>query len=348
MRIVIATVQVPFVTGGAESHAAGLKAALVQEGHDAEIVTVPYNPAVPERIADQMLACRLLDLTEIHGTRVDRLIGLKFPAYLIPHPNKVVWVLHQHRAAYDLWDYPFEELSASPRGIIVREAIRRADQLLTEAHTVFANSKNIANRLGHFCGINATPLYHPPPHAEDFFCADRTDDYFFFPSRLSASKRQSLVLEALALTREKVKVRFAGVADSAEYGKRLKQLAVKLGVDSRVQWLGYVTQEEKAEGYARSLAVIFPPVDEDYGYITLEAMLSSKAVVTCEDSGGPLEFVLPGKTGLVTKPTPAALAEAMDQLWQDRTQAAKLGQAGRASYERLGLSWSEVVKKLLA
>ena len=347
MRIVIATVQIPFVSGGAESHAAGLKAALEREGHEAEIVTVPFNPAVPERIADQMLACRLLDLTEIHGTRVDRLIGLKFPAYLIPHPNKVIWVLHQHRAAYDLWDYPFEELSASPRGVIVREAIRRADQLLAEARMVFANSKNIANRLGHFCGINATPLYHPPPHAEDFFCAEAAD-YFFFPSRLSASKRQSLILEALALTREKVKVRFAGVADSVEYGKRLKELAAKLGVETRVEWLGSITEEEKIENYARSLAVIFPPVDEDYGYITLEAMLSSKAVVTCDDSGGPLEFVSPQKTGLVTKPNPAALAEALDELWRDRTLAAKLGRAGHEAYERLGLSWSEVVKKLLA
>jgi glycosyltransferase involved in cell wall biosynthesis len=348
VRIVIATVQIPFVSGGAESHAAGLKAALEREGHEAEIVTIPFNPAVPERIADQMLACRLLDLTEIHGTRVDRLIGLKFPAYLIPHPNKVVWVLHQHRAAYDLWDYPFEELSASPRGTIVREAIRRADQLLAEARAVFANSKNIANRLGHFCGINSTPLYHPPPHAEDFFCADTADDYFFFPSRLSASKRQSLVLEALALTREKVKVRFAGVADSIEYGKRLKQLATKLGVEGGVEWLGHIPEKEKIENYARSLAVIFPPVDEDYGYITLEAMLSSKAVVTCDDSGGPLEFVAPRKTGLVTKPTAAGLAEAMDELWRDRSLAAKLGRSGHESYERLGLSWSEVVKKLLA
>jgi glycosyltransferase involved in cell wall biosynthesis len=348
VRIVIATVQIPFVSGGAEAHAAGLKAALVREGHEAEIVTVPFNPAVPERIAEQMLACRLLDLTEIHGTRVDRLIGLKFPAYLIPHPNKIVWVLHQHRAAYDLWDYPFEELSASPRGLMVREAIRRGDQLLNEARTVFANSKNIANRLGHFCGINATPLYHPPPNAEKFFCADRMGDYFFFPSRFSASKRQSLVLEALALTREKVKVRFAGVADSAEYGKRLRQLAEKLGVESRVEWLGQISEEEKRENYAGAVAVIFPPVDEDYGYITLEAMLSSKAVVTCEDSGGPLEFVSPRKTGLVTKPTAAALAEALDELWQDRSLAAKLGQAGLQTYQRLGLSWSEVVKKLLA
>lgn len=348
MRILIATVQIPFVSGGAESHAEGLKAALIAAGHEADIVAVPFNPAVPERIPDQMLACRLLDLTEIHGAPVDRLIALKFPAYLIPHPNKVVWVLHQHRAAYDLWNYPFEDLSASPRGVLVREAIRRADQQLAEAKAVFANSKNIANRLGHFCGINSVPLYHPPPNAESFCCARETGEYFFFPSRMSATKRQSLVLEALALTRNKVKVRFAGLADSPEYGKRLKLLAAKLGVESRVEWLGFVTEEEKRDAYAKAIAVIFPPVDEDYGYITLEAMLSSKAVITCEDSGGPLEFVSHLKTGLVAKPTAAALAEALDQLWQERDLAAKYGRAGRERYDKMGLSWSEVVRQLLA
>jgi glycosyltransferase involved in cell wall biosynthesis len=347
VRIIIATVQIPFVSGGAESHAQGLKSALIAEGHDAEIVTIPFNPTVPEHIPGQMLACRLLDLTEIHGAPVDRLIALKFPAYLIPHPNKVVWVLHQHRAAYDLWNYPFEDLSASPRGILVREAIRRADQQLAEAKAVFANSKNVAERLSHFCRVSAVPLYHPPPNAESFFCADETDEYFFFPSRLSASKRQSLVLEALALTKEKVKVRFAGVADSPEYEKRLKLLAEKLGLESRVEWLGFVTEEEKPEAYAKAIAVVFPPTDEDYGYVTLEAMLSSKAVITCEDSGGPLEFVSHQKTGLVTKPTPPALAEALDQLWQERKVAANYGRAGRDSYGQLKLSWSEVVRQLL-
>jgi glycosyltransferase involved in cell wall biosynthesis len=348
VRIIIATVQIPFVSGGAESHAEGLKAALIAAGHEADIVAVPFNPAVPERIPDQMLACRLLDLTEIHGSAVDRLIALKFPAYLIPHPNKVVWVLHQHRAAYDLWNYPFEDLSASARGVLVREAIRRADQQLVEAKAVFANSKNIANRLGHFCGINSVPLYHPPPNAGSFFCARETGEYFFFPSRMSATKRQSLVLEALALTKKDVKVRFAGLADSPEYGKRLKLLAAKLGVEARVEWLGFVTEEEKRDAYAKAIAVIFPPVDEDYGYITLEAMLSSKAVITCEDSGGPLEFVSHLKTGLVAKPTAAALAEALDQLWQERDLAAKYGRAGRDRYEQMGLSWSEVVRQLLA
>jgi glycosyltransferase involved in cell wall biosynthesis len=119
-------------------------------------------------------------------------------------------------------------------------------------------------------------------------------------------------------------------------------------VEARVDWLGQISEGQKRENYARAVGVIFPPVDEDYGYITLEAMLSSKAVVTCEDSGGPLEFVSHRKTGLVTKPTAAALAEALDELWQDRSLAVKLGRAGRENYERLGLSWSEVVKKLLA
>lgn len=348
MRIIIATVQIPFVSGGAEAHAEGLRAALVAEGHEAAIVTVPFNPAVPERIPEQMLACRMMDLTEIHGTRVDRLIALKFPAYLIPHPHKIVWVLHQHRAAYDLWDYPFEDLSASPRGVMVREAIRRADQLLNEAGAVYANSKNIANRLGHFCGIPAAPIYHPPPNAESFYSARETEEYFFFPSRLSASKRQSLVLEALAATKEKVKVRFAGVADSAEYGKRLVALADQLGVGARVEWLGFITEEVKRENYAKAIAVLFPPVDEDYGYITLEAMLSSKPVITCQDSGGPLEFVSDRKTGLIAKPTAVALAAAMDELWRNRELALKFGRAGRDHYRSLGLSWPETVRRLLA
>lgn len=348
VRIIIATVQIPFVTGGAESHAAGLKTALQDAGHEVEIVAIPFNPAVPERIPDQMLACRLLDLTQIHGTKIDRLIALKFPAYLIPHPKKVAWVLHQHRAAYDLWNYPFEDLNASPRGLLVREAIRRADQQLNEAHAVFANSHNIARRLRHFCGINATPLYHPPPNADCFYTSREVGDYFFFPSRFSASKRQSLVIEALSQTKHPVRVRFAGAADSPEYGTRLKHLAAKLGVEARIDWLGHVTEEEKRRLYAESLAVVFPPVDEDYGYVTLEAMLASKAVITCEDSGGPLEFVVPNQTGLVVKPWANAVAGALDQLWENRHLAAELGRRGRACYRDHGLSWRHVVNCLTA
>jgi glycosyltransferase involved in cell wall biosynthesis len=81
--------------------------------------------------------------------------------------------------------------------------------------------------------------------------------------------------------------------------------------------------------------------------VTLEAMLSSKPVITCADSGGPLEFVVDGQTGLTADPTPESLARAMDALWTDRRGAAAMGEAGRARYQDLDISWANVVEKLL-
>lgn len=348
MRIVIATVQVPFVRGGAEVLAEGLREVLHAQGHEAEIVTMPFKWYPPERIMDHMLICRLLDLTESSGTPVDRVIGLKFPAYLIPHPNKVLWILHQHKAAYELWDHPLNDLSQLPNSSRIRDAIHRADQqFIPEAKRIFTIATTVSDRLKKYCGIESVPLYHPPRHAKRFYCAE-AEDYLFFPSRLAPVKRQSLVLEAMAQTRQPIRLRFAGTADSPLYTEELKRRALKLGVDHRVEWLGHVTEEEKRRCYAHARGIIFPPLDEDYGYVTLEAMLASKPVITCEDAGGPLEFVRHEKTGLIARATPEGLASAMDNLWSDREQAKALGEAGRARYRALNISWSEVVKRLLS
>lgn len=348
MRILIATSQVPFIRGGAEIHAEALRDALRAAGHEAEIINIPFKWYPPERILDHMLACRLLDLTEVAGTPVDLLIGLKFPAYLIPHPNKVLWILHQHRTAYELWDHPLSDLVHYANGSQVRDAIERADrQLIPEARAVYANSLTVARRLKKYCDIEAAPLYHPPPHAEKFYTAE-AKDYLFFPSRLCIPKRQTLAIEALAQTRQPVRVRFAGVPDHPSYSQELAALARKLEVESRIEWLGEVTEDEKRRLYAHALAVVYPPMDEDYGYVTLEAMLASKPVVTCTDSGGPLEFVRDKETGLISEPTPAQLAAAFDTLWERRDEAREWGQNGRAFYESLGLSWAAVVARLLS
>jgi glycosyltransferase involved in cell wall biosynthesis len=116
MRVVIANVRTPFVYGGAEMLADELLKGLQAEGHQADLVSILFNPAEPEGIPDQMLAARLANLRAVNAVPVDRVIALKFPAYLIPHPNKVLWLVHQHRAAYDFWDHPFGDLGASPRG----------------------------------------------------------------------------------------------------------------------------------------------------------------------------------------------------------------------------------------
>lgn len=347
MRILIATSQVPFIRGGAELHAEGLRDALRVEGHQAEIVAIPFKWYPAEQILGHMSACRLLDLGEIGRTTVDLVIGLKFPAYLVRHPNKVLWILHQHRQAYELWERPMGDLHLEPNGPYVRAAIQQADRrYIGEARAVFANSRTVAGRLKEYCGLDSTPLYHPPHRANRFYCAE-AEDYLLFPSRIGTMKRQELVVQALALTTQPVQVSFMGAADREEYAQKLQDLSTELGLQNRLRWLGPVSDEEKFRLYAHALGVVFPPADEDYGYITLESMLSSKPVITCTDSGGPLEFVRDGETGYITEPTAEALAGALDRLWADRGRAKVLGEAGRELYDSLDISWENVVRKLL-
>lgn len=349
MRVLIATVKVPFVRGGAEILADELCAALRREGHEADIAAIPFKWYPPARIGEHALACRLLDLTEVEGAPIDRLIGLKFPAYLVPHPEKSLWLLHQHRGAYDLWADPaFGDLVNFPDGRDVKELIARLDErFIPDARAVYTISENVSRRLRMYSGIESTPLYHPPQDPGRFR-SEAGEPYLFFPSRINALKRQELVLEALATCRQPVVVRFAGRAERPAYLDALRSRAVRLGVDPRVTWEGGVSAEELATLYARCRGVVYPPVDEDYGYVTLEAMLSGKAVVTCRDSGGALEFVDAGTTGIVADPSAASLGEAMDELWADPSRAAKMGQSGRGAYEARGISWTRVVEALLS
>ena len=347
MRILIVTTQVPFCFGGAELLTQGLRDALQHEGHEVETVSIPFKWYPPEQILDNLLACRLLDLTESNGVPIDRVIGLKFPAYHVKHPNKTLWVLHQHRSAFDFWENKYCDLVTFPEGRQIRDATDHLErQLLTEADNIFTISHNVTQRLEKFCGISGSTLYHPPPCAESFFC-EPAEDYFFYPSRLTVMKRQELVVEALAHTRNPVRVRFAGAQNEPPYKQKLQALAKKLKVADRISWLGHVTHEEKLRNYTRARAIIYPPTDEDYGYVTLEAMLSSKPVITCADSGGPLEFVEDGVTGLIAEPTPEAFAQSMDRAWSDGGFAKKAGQAGREKYDDLGISWKKVVEALL-
>ncbi len=347
MRVAIATVQVPFVRGGAEMHAEGLRTALRAAGHEAEIVSIPFKWYPAPVIVEQILSWRLMDLTESLGRPIDRVVGLKFPAYLVPHPNKVLWILHQHRSAYDLWKTPLDDLSAQPGGTEVREAIRGADKrLIPEARRVFANSRNVADRLRRYCGIESEPLYHPPPLAEQFH-AGPYGDYLLMPSRVNGLKRQDLVVEAMLLTKHPVRVVFIGGADHPAYLEAVQARLESLPGD-RVAWLGPVPDARKIALMSECLGVLVPPRDEDYGYVTLEAMLSSRAVITCTDSGGPLEFVEHGRNGFVCEPSPAALAAAMDAVWEDRERARRMGAEGRALYTELGLGWEHVVECLLA
>lgn len=348
MRVLVLTTQVLFTRGGAEIHAASLADALRKAGHEADIAAIPFKWYPPEKILDHMLACRLLDLAEGNGQKVDRVIGLRFPAYHAPHPNKVLWVMHQHRMAFDLWGEPECDLALSPQGRMVREAIEKVERtLIPEARAVFANSRNVAERLKKFCGVDAEPLYHPPRGAERFHGGE-ADDWLYYPGRICELKRQELVLRALARTKNPVKVIFSGKPDNPEYMDSMLALAKKLHLGDRVQWAGLVSDERMIALYSGALGVLYPAKDEDYGYVPLEAMLSEKPVLTCSDSGGPLEFITDGENGLVAAPQEESLAEAMDRLYAERTFAREAGIKGCGKLREMNLTWDNVVRRLLA
>lgn len=342
-RILIATVQTPFTSGGAEIHAKNLCRELNARGFEAEIVRIPFKWYPPKEIVKCMLACRLMDLTESTGRKVDRLIGLRFPAYLIPHPNKVIWLLHQHRTAYELWGTPYCDLVHYPDGERVRQIILHADtHLMPEARRIYCNSANVAKRLKTFNGISGIPLYHPPNEFEKLY-AGPPGDYIFYPSRLDPLKRQDMLIRAMALTRTPVRAIIAGHGPDEE---ALKKLVEELDAARKVELVGFISEDEKRRYYAQSLGVFYAPYNEDYGYVTLEAFLSHKPLITTIDSGGPLEFVEHGVNGRVAEPTPERLAREIDALYDDHSSSIKLGEAGYQKIVSMEITWDRVVEKL--
>ena len=221
MRILICTTQVPFTRGGAESHVEGLQRALIEAGHQAETVALPFKWYPPSEIMRSAMAWRMLDLSAANGQSIDLVVGMKFPAYLVAHPNKVLWILHQHRSAYNLWGTQFDDLSSYPEGPRIREWIKHCDEkFIPEAKQVFANSRTVADRLKQYNNLESEVLYHPPP-LSDRLRAGEQRDYIFYPSRLEPQKRQELLIEAMKDVRAPVKAVFAGSSSDVKHYESL-------------------------------------------------------------------------------------------------------------------------------
>jgi len=348
MKIVIANAQVPFVSGGAEILANDLQETLIKHGHEVELIKIPFKWYPPEKIPEHILANRLLDLTESCGYKIDLLIGLKFPAYYINHPNKILWILHQHRPAYDLWGTIFQDIPNTELGLQIRNSIIKADNnFIPEGKKIFTISKNVSGRLRKFNNMDSTPLYPPLRDPKIFFCAN-FGDYIFYPSRISTLKRQELAVESLKHTKTGVKLILAGRPDSEHNLQILNQIIKDNRLIDKIEIITNMSEEEKIILYSNCLGVIFPPYDEDYGYITLEAFYSKKPVITTTDSGGPLEFVIHDINGYIVTPDPRAVAEAMDQLYNNKKKAKAMGESGYDKLHELGLSWDNVIESILS
>lgn len=343
MKVAVLNNCVPFLRGGAEHLAEALTVKLREYGHQAMLVRIPFRWDPPEKIIKQMLACRAMRLPN-----TDLAIGLKFPAYYIPHPNKVLWLLHQFRQAYDFWGTEFQGLPDSTAGREVRAAVIQADNsYLSEARHIYTNSEVTGDRLRRFNGIESTVLLPPLLHSSTFFNKEY-GDFIFCPSRVNSTKRQHLLVEAMKHCRTGVRLVIAGQPEAEPDARRIWDTIEAEALSDRVTFLDrFIPEEEKIELFSRSLGCAYLPYDEDsYGYVTLEACLSRKAVITCNDSGGISTLVRNGETGLIVPPAAETLAEAMDSLFDDKARAGRMGAAGYELAQSLEINWDRVIRTL--
>ena len=341
MRIAVCAPQVPFVRGGAEIFSERLVDELRKREHEVELVTLPFKWYPGERVLTQAFLWRLLDLDEADGAPIDLLIATKFPSYVVRHPNKIVWLLHQFRQAYELDGTELGQFDESPEGRALRRSVHRLDKLaLGEARRLFATSVNVADRLERSTGLEAEVLPHPPQQLS--YRCDEYGDFILSVGRIDRAKRVELLLDALGAD---VSLRCIVAGDGPER-QRLEQMARERGLNGRATFAGRVSAEELADLYARCLAVYYAPVDEDFGMVPYEAFLAEKPVVTTTDAGGPLEVVGDRMTGLVCEPTAAAVAQAFAWLRDHPHETREWGRAGQRAAEQL--NWDTAIDRLLA
>jgi glycosyltransferase involved in cell wall biosynthesis len=343
-RIAVVTSSPPGVEGGHLVIARALERALQDAGHETLIVLTPDYGFGRQGL--QYFATWRTPVKTIEGRRIDRVISLRYPSYAVRHPVHVSWLNHTMREYYDLWERFSGPLSPQGR---VKERLRRtlihaADRyLLTRNVTkLFVQSKTIQQRLAIWPELRPEVLYPPAPQRP--YRCDRYGADILMVSRLTPLKRADLLVRALA-TPAGIGIR-AVIAGEGEDRASLEALIRQLDLDDRVRLLGRIDDRELLEGLAACRAVCFPPVHEDYGFVTVEAFASRKAVVTCHDSGGPAELVEDGVNGFVCDPTPESLATALRRLADDAALAERMGAAAFETGSRL--SWEETVRRLNA
>jgi glycosyltransferase involved in cell wall biosynthesis len=341
-KVLVLESQTPFVHGGAEILVRELLGALRSRGYEAEAVSIPFRDDPRDELMAHAAIWRLLDLSHSVGRRIDLVIPTKFPTYFVRHPAKVAWLVHQHRAAYELCGTPFSSFSHTERDVGLRKRLLDMDTaMLGECAGLFSIARTVSARVEKYNGLVAEPLYHPPKLAQRLKAGDY-GRYMLTVTRLERVKRVDLAVEAFQHVAPPMRLLIAGEGTARS---EILACVERLNLTDRVSLLGRVSDDELIELYAGARAMLFTPFHEDYGYVTLEAFLARKPVVTTSDAGGPLEFVVDGVNGLVVEPAAAAIADAINRLDAELRLATRLGDAG---FERArAITWDGVVERLI-
>lgn len=342
MKIALLNTMTPYIRGGAEILVDNLYKQLQVYGHTPEIYRLPFPTSFEGPLIRTIAAARMLRFDDY-----DRVIAFKFPAYCVRHQSKVMWMFHQFRQVYDLWGTNYG-LQSDAKMESLRHIIKEADEKdISLSRHIYTIAGEVTKRLKQYNHINSQVIYPPLDNIEKYN-NNSTGDYFFYPSRINALKRQQLAVEAMRYVNSGVKLIIAGKEDEQGYIEAIYKTVRMYNLEERVTIINeWISEEYKRELIANSLGVMFIPYKEDYGFVTLEAFYSSKPVITCEDAGGPSEFVDDGLFGYTTGPSPVAIAKAMDMLYDDKNLAERMGIAAHEGILEKNITWTETIRRLL-
>lgn len=372
---------VPFTMGGMENLIMGLYQTINQETeHQAELIKLPTREFSFWELIDSYYQFYSLDLSYF-----DLVISNKYPAWMVQHDNCIFYVAHRLRGLYDtyhlmklpyevekgnywvddLLNYMEKEHRPTSLEVFFQKVFNIRDHIKEIPGDYFAFPGPLIRKVvhymddfafdhpkkSHYCAISQTvkeradyfphgakiEIIPPPSELKNF----RTGEYkhLFIVSRLDAPKRLDMLIRAMQYVKSRIPLYIAGTGPERN---KLEELAKE---DDRIHFLGFVSDAEVEKYYADSLVIPYFPYDEDYGLITIEAMMHRKPVITTEDAGGPTEFVKSGETGFCVKYDAREIAKKIDYFAEHPEEAERMGKNG---YEAVkNITWKSVVDQLL-
>ncbi|MEO0206717.1 MAG: glycosyltransferase family 4 protein [candidate division WOR-3 bacterium] len=316
---------------------------LKERGFTVEEIAIPLTWKTEKDIMKSYLQWRMTNLQEASEIPADIVIATKFPSYMVQHPRKIIWLFHQFRQIYD---WAGTDLGYSCERVLQNDTRAKLIQLdnnaFNEASRIFTISRRVGSRLKKYNGFGSKVLYPFPPDKNNYKCIDY-DDFLLHVGRLEKNKRADLIIEALGKSTRKMEIVFVG-----EGSERisLQKRAEELGIQKYTRFLGWVHKPELLDLYSRAAAVLFTAFDEDFGLVSTEAFLSRKPVIATSDSGGAIEIIEDGKTGIICDPNSDSLARCLEAAL-DKKPILKL--MGENAFELISKwSWDVIIEKLTA
>lgn len=376
---IVAPSPVPFTIGGVENLLWGLCNWMNQNTeHQVELIKLPSRELDFWSLIETYRNFYNLDLNYF-----DMVISTKYPAWMVRHNNHVCYLQHRLRGLYDTChvtqktkrgckkvDFILDYMANNPEvdsldkffdmlydlkknhaGVpaeyfdfpapFIRDIIHYLDNNALTNHRIkkfLCISETVKNRKEYFPPNSQVVAVHHPSNLKNYTFGEYK--HIFMVSRLDDPKRIDLLIQAMRYVKADIKLYIAGTGPAEE------QLKAMAAGDNRIVFLGFVKDAEVEQYYKDSIVVPYFPYYEDYGLITIEAMMHKKPVITTVDSGGPTEFVKNMETGFVVRPDPKEIAEKIDYFASDPTEAERMGQNAYALAKKI--TWQNVVDAMLS